>query len=231
VVELGMNHPARSRCWPAGRADGGAGQQRAARAPGVHGHRGGAARENGAVIEALPADGTAVFPADDDFTPLWRQLAGARRVLTFARRPADVTPPAPPGRPAHWAVRACTRRPATPRHAALWPACTTSERAGRRRLRWRRRAAGRSAQGCDLPAGEGPPRVLRAVAQGGRFTLVDDSYNANPDSVRAAIDVLAGCRGPRWLLLGDMGEVGDQGPAFHAEVGAYARQRGIEQLW
>jgi UDP-N-acetylmuramoyl-tripeptide--D-alanyl-D-alanine ligase len=53
-------------------------------------------------------------------------------------------------------------------------------------------------------------------------TLVDDSYNANPDSVRAAIDVLAGLPAPQWLLLGDMGEVGDQGPAFHAEVGACA---------
>ena len=63
------------------------------------------------------------------------------------------------------------------------------------------------------------------------MTLVDDSYNANPDSVRAAIDVLAALPGPRWLLLGDMGEVGDQGPAFHAEVGAYARERGIETLW
>ena len=61
-------------------------------------------------------------------------------------------------------------------------------------------------------------------------TLIDDSYNANPDSVRAVIDVLAELPGPRLLVLGDMGEVGDQGPAFHAEVGAYARQRGIEHL-
>jgi len=61
--------------------------------------------------------------------------------------------------------------------------------------------------------------------------VVDDSYNANPDSVRAAIDVLAGLPGPRWLVLGDMGEVGDQGVAFHAEVGAYARQRGLDALW
>jgi len=43
-----------------------------------------AARENGAVIEALGPNGVAVFPADDEFTPLWRQLAGARRLLTFA---------------------------------------------------------------------------------------------------------------------------------------------------
>jgi UDP-N-acetylmuramyl pentapeptide synthase len=62
-------------------------------------------------------------------------------------------------------------------------------------------------------------------------TLVDDSYNANPDSVRAAIDMLAGLPGPHWLVLGDMGEVGNQGPAFHAEVGAYAAERGIEHVW
>jgi UDP-N-acetylmuramoyl-tripeptide--D-alanyl-D-alanine ligase len=73
----------------------------------------------------------------------------------------------------------------------------------------------------------------RAIALhvGGRdLTLVDDSYNANPDSVRAAIDVLAELPGPRLLVLGDMGEVGDQGPAFHAEVGQHARERGIECL-
>jgi UDP-N-acetylmuramoyl-tripeptide--D-alanyl-D-alanine ligase len=49
--------------------------------------------------------------------------------------------------------------------------------------------------------------------------------------VRAAIDVLATLAGPRWLVLGDMGEVGALGPQFHAEVGEYARQRGIEQFW
>jgi UDP-N-acetylmuramoyl-tripeptide--D-alanyl-D-alanine ligase len=61
-------------------------------------------------------------------------------------------------------------------------------------------------------------------------TLIDDSYNANPDSVRAAIDVLAGCPAPTVLVLGDMGEVGEQGPAFHREVGAYAKARGIGAL-
>jgi UDP-N-acetylmuramoyl-tripeptide--D-alanyl-D-alanine ligase len=62
-------------------------------------------------------------------------------------------------------------------------------------------------------------------------TLIDDSYNANPDSVRAAIDVLAGCPRPTVLVLGDMGEVGDAGPAYHREVGAYARERGIGALY
>jgi UDP-N-acetylmuramyl pentapeptide synthase len=73
---------------------------------------------------------------------------------------------------------------------------------------------------------------LHRLRRGARTqTLVDDSYNANPDSVRAAIDVLATLDGPRWLVLGDMGEVGTMGPAFHAEVGGYARQRGIEHFW
>jgi UDP-N-acetylmuramoyl-tripeptide--D-alanyl-D-alanine ligase len=61
--------------------------------------------------------------------------------------------------------------------------------------------------------------------------LIDDSYNANPDSVRAAIDLLAGFAAPRVLVLGDMGEVGDRGLEFHREVGAHARVRGIESLY
>jgi len=62
-------------------------------------------------------------------------------------------------------------------------------------------------------------------------TLIDDTYNANPDSVKAAIDVLAQLSMPAWLVLGDMGEVGDQGPAFHEEVGAYAAQEGVQKLF
>ena len=72
-------------------------------------------------------------------------------------------------------------------------------------------------------------RLVRARTARGA-TLIDDSYNANPDSVRAAVDVLAALAQPRILVLGDMGEVGDEGPAFHREVGAYAAERGIDHL-
>jgi UDP-N-acetylmuramoyl-tripeptide--D-alanyl-D-alanine ligase len=73
---------------------------------------------------------------------------------------------------------------------------------------------------------------VKSLQRGERsVTLVDDTYNANPDSVRAAIDVLAGLPQPRWLVLGDMGEVGKEGVAFHAEVGAYAKQQGVDALW
>jgi UDP-N-acetylmuramoyl-tripeptide--D-alanyl-D-alanine ligase len=60
--------------------------------------------------------------------------------------------------------------------------------------------------------------------------VIDDTYNANPDSVKAAIAVLAHAAGPKWLVLGDMGEVGDRGPLFHREVGDYARAVGIDRL-
>jgi UDP-N-acetylmuramyl pentapeptide synthase len=69
---------------------------------------------------------------------------------------------------------------------------------------------------------------LRRLASGA--TLLDDSYNANPDSVRAAIDVLAACEAPAVLVLGDMGEVGPRGPEFHREVGAYAREKRLAAL-
>ena len=77
----------------------------------------------------------------------------------------------------------------------------------------------------------GRSQVQRLQIGGRAVTLVDDTYNANPDSVLAAIDVLAALPGPRWLVLGEMGEVGERGAEFHAEVGAAARARGIETVW
>ncbi len=192
-----------------------------------------AARENGAVIAALPADGVAVFPADDEFTPLWRQLAGARRVITFALAgEADVRGDAT-WQGSHWQVRL---------HTPAGEATCDLHVPGLHNVKNALAAvAAALAIGTPLPAivqglqafrpVSGRSRLLARRWHGQPLTLVDDAYNANPDSVRAAIDVLAALDGPRWLLLGDMGEVGAQGPAFHAEVGSYARQRGIERLW
>jgi UDP-N-acetylmuramoyl-tripeptide--D-alanyl-D-alanine ligase len=194
------------------------------------------ARENGTVIEALGATGTAVFPADDAHVPVWHELAGMRPMLTFALQgAADVTGLAAWDTDAgdHWSVML-----KTPAGAAALQLRIAGEHNVRNAL---------AATACALAAGcplDAIVRGLEAFAPvkgrsqlgsfqrgGKRITLVDDTYNANPDSVRAAIDVLAGLPGPRWLVLGDMGEVGDQGPAFHREVGAYAQQRGIESLW
>ena len=192
------------------------------------------ARENGSVLQALGPQGTAVFPAGEEFTALWTQLAAARPHLTFGDAPsgADLVLAGTEWHQGHWAVRAHT--PAGPLDFRL-------HIAGRHNVRNALAAAA-----CALAAGaplaaiaqglqafepvKGRSRALAVPFAGRTLTVVDDTYNANPDSVRAAIDVLAELPGPRLLVLGDMGEVGDQGPQFHAEVGAYARERGIEQL-
>ena len=193
------------------------------------------ARENGSVIESLPADGVAIFPADEDFSPLWRTLAGTRRTLTFALgadAAADVTADATWAGD-HWAVAL---------HTPAGDATLSLHIAGRHNVKNALAAtASALAAGCPLAAVargleaftavKGRSQASRIERGGQRVTVVDDSYNANPDSVRAAIDVLAGLPAPRWLVLGDMGEVGDQGAAFHREVGACARTAGIESLW
>lgn len=191
------------------------------------------ARENGAVIEALGANGTAVFPSDDAHAAVWQALAGTRPTLTFSLEgPSDLVAEAVWSGD-HWAAVLHT------------PAGATAIRL--RVAGWHNVKNALAATACALAAGcplEAVARGLeafepvkgrsqvKALQRGGRaVTLVDDSYNANPDSVRAAIDVLATLPGPRWLVLGDMGEVGDQGPAFHAEVGRYAAACGIDALW
>jgi murE/murF fusion protein len=191
------------------------------------------ARENGAAIEALGVEGIAVFPADDAHAETWRRLAGARRTMTFAQSgDADVTGSARAAGEG-WLVAAELARGAVEFELHI---------AGRHNVRNALAAAASAlAAGCPLEAiGRGlaafrPVRgrsaSRRFVWQGSERVLVDDSYNANPDSVRAAIDVLAALSAPRWLVLGDMGEVGSQGAAFHREVGAYAASLGIDALW
>jgi UDP-N-acetylmuramoyl-tripeptide--D-alanyl-D-alanine ligase len=193
------------------------------------------AHENGQVIAGLPADGVAVFPADDDHAVTWRQLAQRRPRLTFALDgPADVTARhASLAQDGTWAAELVT-----PHGAA--PLCVAAP--GRHNLKNALAAAAAAvAAGIGLEAivqglaafrpVKGRSQLASLAIRGRGVALVDDSYNANPDSMLAAIDVLAGLPGPHWLIVGDMGEVGQQGPAFHAEVGQRARARGIEHLW
>ena len=191
------------------------------------------ARENGAAIEALGAAGVAVFPADDAYTPLWRSLAGARPQLTFALGgPADVHADAT-WHDDHWALDL---------HTPAGRVAVALHMAGAHNAKNALAAAA-----CALAAGapldairhgleafepvKGRSQLKRLQRAGRAVALIDDSYNANPDSVRAAIDVLASMPAPRVLMLGDMGEVGERGPEFHAEVGAHARERGVDHLW
>jgi UDP-N-acetylmuramoyl-tripeptide--D-alanyl-D-alanine ligase len=185
--------------------------------------------ENGSVISALGQTGVAVYPADEEHAPIWHRLAGSRPTLTFAMTgPADVTCHAEWTHD-HWAVLLHTPAGAVTLQlqVAGWHNVKNALAA----------AACALAAGCPLEAiGRGleafaPVKGRSQVKRLGSATLIDDTYNANPDSVRAAIEVLASLPAPRWLVLGDMGEVGDQGPAFHREVGAFAKARGVDTLW
>jgi UDP-N-acetylmuramoyl-tripeptide--D-alanyl-D-alanine ligase len=230
VVELGMNHPGEIARLAAIAAPTVALVNNAQREHQEFMHTVEAvARENGAALQALPADGVAVFPGDDEYTALWRGLAAERRVLTFGLSEAcDVRASyTPTGFGSELQVSAAQGR-FTIRLAAAGEhnvrnalaACACAFAAG-----ISRDAVQRGLEAFAPVSG----RLQRKQAAGGA-TVIDDTYNANPDSVRAAIDVLAGAQAPRILVLGDMGEVGTQGPQFHEEIGAYAASRGIETV-
>jgi len=186
------------------------------------------AAENASVYDALPEDGVAVINADDAHAALFRGRAGKRRALDFGLGGGAVT-----GRYRleHLSSEIRLRTPAGEAEATLAiPGIHNVRNA-------------LAAAACAFAVGievntiaqglsafrpyAGRLQVKRAA---GGATVIDDSYNANPDSVRAAIDVLASCPAPTALVLGDMGEVGEHGAEFHREVGEYARAKGVSQL-
>jgi UDP-N-acetylmuramoyl-tripeptide--D-alanyl-D-alanine ligase len=231
VVELGMNHPGETAALAAIASPTVALVNNAQRE-----HQefmkdvAAVAHEHAAVFGALRPGGVAVVNAEDEFAGYWRGLLAGARVRDFGvDRPAQVG-----GRHAlaHFGSRIELRAPegevafdlhASGRHNVL-NAC--------------------AAAACALAAGASLDSVARGLAAfrpvSGRMrrlasrsgaSLIDDSYNANPDSVRAAIDVLAAEPGMKFLLLGDMGEVGERGVEFHREIGRYARERGIDRVY
>ena len=186
------------------------------------------AAENGSVYDALPPSGTAVVNADDDHAAYFRAHAGKRRVVDFGLKGGAVT--------ARYELKPLSselklRTPAGVAQAVLSIPGVHNVRNAL--------AAAACAHAAGVPAaaiGAGlnafRPYTGRLQVKQARSgaTVIDDSYNANPDSVRAAIDVLVSCPQPTVLVLGDMGEVGPQGPEFHREIGAYAASRGVNRL-
>ncbi len=188
------------------------------------------AREHGAVFAAMRPGGTGVINADDEFSGYWRGLLAGGRVQDFGlEKPAQVG-----GRHrfTHFGSEIELRTPQGATRVELHVD-------GRHNV-----LNAFAAAACALAAGASVEAVARGLAAfrpvGGRMqrrtassgtNLIDDSYNANPDSVRAAIDVLAAEGGAKVLLLGDMAEVGERGEEFHHEIGRYARERGIERLF
>ena len=193
--------------------------------------------EHAALLNALPDRGVAVINADDDYAMFWRDVISRRSadgaMLTVRdfglRAPAAVTAryrveawgavvdvAAPEG-----SVTLELKAPGRHNVANALGAIATGTAAG----------ASLAAAAAGIAAFRPLEGRLRATTLASGATVIDDTYNANPDSLRAAIAVLVRSPAPRWLVLGDMGEVGDQGVAFHSEVGDYARAAGIERLF
>jgi MurE/MurF fusion protein len=189
-----------------------------------------AARANGEVFAAMAADGIAVLNADDACYDIWRGLCGRRRVVSFALgHPAVVRGNYRPlGAAAELEIMIADESAVT--RLQLIGAHNARNALAAAAAAW---AAGVPLQTIADGLAAVPPvagRLQKKISATGA-TVIDDTYNANPDSVRAAIDVLAGFPAPRILVLGDMGEVGSQGPAFHREIGAYARSAAIDSLF
>jgi len=191
----------------------------------------GVAETKGALYQALPSDGVAIINADDGFASFFGGLAGARKVLRFgldhrADIGADIL---------ELRVDGSRFVLSTP----IGDAEVSLPLPGRHNIA-NALAAASIGVALAVPldkivAGlEQVPGVagrLRREAMAGGWTLIDDSYNANPGSMAAAIDTLLLAQGERWLVLGDMAELGSDARALHADVGRRARERGVDRLF
>jgi UDP-N-acetylmuramoyl-tripeptide--D-alanyl-D-alanine ligase len=191
----------------------------------------GIAETKGAIYRALPPDGVAVINADDAFAAYFAGLAGARRVLRVGlEKPADITaedlklgPDASGFTLVTPVGRAAVRLPLPGRHNIANALAATALA----------QAAGAALD--DIVAGLQSAesiggRLLRHASPEG-WVLFDDSYNANPGSALAAVATLALQPGERWLVLGDMAELGAGAGDLHAKIGAAAREQGIARVY
>ncbi len=188
------------------------------------------ARAKGEIFEGLQADGIAVINADERYAPLWRELCAGKRRLEFAlAAKAEVT--------ATYRIRQLDSEIVL--RTPLGEARAVVPAPGLHNVR-NALAASAAATALAVPTATVAAGLARFGGIKGRLqrkacvhgaTLIDDTYNANPDSVRAAIAVLAQAPGTKLLVLGDMGELGLEAPELHAQVGVFARASGIDRLF
>jgi UDP-N-acetylmuramoyl-tripeptide--D-alanyl-D-alanine ligase len=188
------------------------------------------ARAKGEIFSGLQHHGTAVINADDAHAPIWRALAGAHPLLEFGLDPqADVS--------GSWQPRdeGLQLEVRTPQGNFIASLQVPGAHNARNAL-----AAAAAAIALSIPLEKIVVGLEKFSGVAGRLQrknalhgahLIDDTYNANPASVRAAISVLAQVSGKHILVLGDMGELGEDAAMFHAQIGSEARRAGIEKLY
>jgi UDP-N-acetylmuramoyl-tripeptide--D-alanyl-D-alanine ligase len=195
----------------------------------------GVAKGEGETVSCLKPDGTAIINADDAYAGYWREVSGARRVVTFGvLKSADFA--------AKNVIQAIERGEFATRFTLICPLGERSimlKAGGAHNIgNALAAAAAAGAAGASLDDIALGLADFRAVA--GRLQLkagardswiIDDSYNANPSSVRAGLEVLRNLSGPTWLVLGDMAELGASSEDNHAHIGEYARQCGVKRLF
>lgn len=231
VVEMGMNHFGEiSYLTHIGRPAVALVNNAAAAHLGGLGSVEGIAKAKGEIFEGLSTDGVAVINADDDFASLWKSLVVNRSILTFGMsNSADIT--------ATFKLHAesSEMQLKTP----LGEAMVNLPVAGKHNISNALAAtAAAVAMGASLQhivAGLESFAGVKGRLQRKRgikgAVVIDDTYNANPASMKAAIDVLAARQGGKLLVLGDMGELGEDAAAMHADIGRYAKQADINALY
>lgn len=226
VIELGMNHPGETACLASIAQPTIALINNAQRE-----HQefmqtvAAVAKEHADAIASLPANGIVVFPADTAFSADWYVKANGRHVIDFALNGAA-------------AVRGSALQ--NGKLEIITGQGTIEVQLGVLGEHNMHNALAATAAALaakiDLQTIQIGLESFQAVDGRmhanylGACLLIDDSYNANPDSVRAAIDALSQASQKTCLVLGDMGEVGSKGLEFHYEVGAYAAEQGIQHL-
>jgi UDP-N-acetylmuramoyl-tripeptide--D-alanyl-D-alanine ligase len=194
----------------------------------------GVAKGEGEMVAGLAPEATAIINADDPYAGYWRSVASARRIVTFGAHPADFS--------AKDAVQSIERGEFQTRFTLQCPLgeCPIVLKAGGAHniANALAAAAAAGAAGASLEDIASGLADFRAVS--GRLQLkagprdswiIDDSYNANPSSMRAGLEVLRSLSGATWLVLADMAELGEQTADMHAHVGSYARDCGVKRLF
>ena len=188
------------------------------------------ARAKGEIFSGLAADGTAVVNADDPHCALWKELAAPRRIVTFGlEQPADFRADYRPE------GLGCALRMQTPHGDIAARLPLLGRHNVRNALAATASALAAGAAPADVPAGLArltPPSGRLEVKRGvSGARVIDDSYNANPASVAAALEVLSEFPGERVLVLGDMAELGPDAADRHRRIGERARRLGVQRLF